>query len=173
MHPTPPKGRATKTRAGVLTLYAHPFELAVAVLLGVSAIRTATRLEVVLGILSPLTVYVWAIVTVLGILGIIAGVFGSADLTGLNPRRRAIYRAIEKAGLYLTAGATAVIAVLFEVAVPFTESWASDAQLAAIVAACLLRAGAIRRAERITLDVLLDIRRVHRDGDDDEEETDE
>lgn len=172
MSPTPP-GRARKARVTLLTLYAHPFELATAVLLGVSAVRTATRLESVLGILSPSAVYGWAIATVLGILGIVVGLFGSADLTGLEQRRRAAYRAIEKAGLYLTAGATATIAVLVDVALPLSEAWPSDVQLGAIVLACLLRAGAIRKAERITLE---ELRRVtateyldairHRDGHD-------
>lgn len=151
MRPTPPPCRTPRARAAALTLYAHPFELATAVLLGVSAIRTATRLEDVLGILAPPIVYAWATITVLGILGIIVGLFGSADLTGAHPRRRALYRALEKAGLYLLAAATGVIAVLVAAALPWAEEWPSDVQLAAIVAACFLRAGAVRKAERITL----------------------
>lgn len=153
MRPTPP-GRAPRTRATLLTLYAHPFELASAVLLGVSAVRTATRLEDVLGILDRWTVYGWAAATAVGILATVVGLFGSADLTGAHPRRRAGYRAAEKVGLYLLAVSTAVVAVLVEAAVPFALAWPSDVQLGALSAACLLRAGAIRKAERITLEVL-------------------
>lgn len=153
MRPTPPPGRA-RTRAIILTLYAHPFELATTALLGVSAIRTATHLEEVLGILSTWQAYGWAVATIVGITATVVGLFGSADLTGANPRRSAGYRASEKAGLYLLAASTAVIGVLVEAALPFGDAWSSDAQLGAIVAACLFRAGAIRKAERITLEVL-------------------
>lgn len=137
-----------------LVLYAHPFELAVAVVLGTSAIRTAIRLDDTLAVLPPLIAYAWAAFTALGILGVIVGVIGSTDVTGRRPGLRAFYRALEKAGLYLTAAATAVIGVLIANTLPLAESWAPDAQLTAIAAACILRALAIRKAERITLDVL-------------------
>lgn len=160
----PPRRRPTLPLV-LLTLYAHPFELATAVLLGVSAVRTATRLEAVLGILAPPIVYAWAAVTVLGILGILVGLFGSADLTGAHPKRRAFYRALEKAGLYLLAAATGVIGVLVAVALPWGDEWPSDVQLGAVVAACFLRAGAIRKAERITLLTLRHRRRLEEASD--------
>lgn len=150
MRPTPP-GRATRARAANLTLYAHPFELAVAVMLVVSAARLAVQRS---DVLELSLVIGWAALNALGITGVVAGLFGSADLTGSRPKRRAFYRAIEKAGLYVLAGTTAAYAVLLEARLPLTESWASDIQLGAIAVACILRALAIRKAERITLEEL-------------------
>jgi hypothetical protein len=169
---TPPPGRRRlllrRPRLSIpVVLYAHSFELAVAVLLGVSAIRTATRLEAVLGILNAPTVYAWATLTALGILGIVVGLFGAATPAHANrPKLRAFYRASEKAGLYLLAAGTLVIAVLVEFALPFADAWPSDVQLGALAAACLLRAGAIRKAEAITLDVLRHARQTREEDSD-------
>lgn len=147
----PPPGRATRARAAALTLYAHPFELAVAVLLGASAIRLAVQRS---DVLELSLVIGWAALNALGIVTVVAGLFGSADLTGTQPKRRAFYRAIEKAGLYVLAGTTAAYAVLLEARLPLSESWATDVQLGAVAAACVLRALAVRKAERITLEEL-------------------
>lgn len=150
MRPTPP-GRATRVRAAVLTLYAHPFELAVGVVLGVSAIRLAVQRS---DVLELSLVAGWAVLNALGIAAVVGGLFGSADLTGTQPKRRAFFRAIEKAGLYVLAGTTAAYGVLLEARLPLSEAWATDIQLGAIAVACVLRALAVRKAERITLEEL-------------------
>lgn len=151
MRPTPP-GRANRARAATLTLYAHPFELAVAIMLAVSAARMVIQPPG--EVLEPPLVAAWAGLNLVSITAVVAGLFGSADLTGTQPKRRAFYRAIEKAGLALLAGTTAAYAVIIEARLPLSQAWASDVQLAAIAAACILRALAIRKAERITLEEL-------------------
>lgn len=154
MRPPPRPGRAPRTRAALLTLYAHPFELATAVLLGVSAVRSGLDPETLAPILTPGLTAIWVIANTLGIVGIVAGLFGSADLTGEQPQRRAFYRALEKAGLYLAASTTGAVTIAVLVQLPASQAWDPATQLAAITAACLLRAGAVRKAERIELDQL-------------------
>ena len=152
----PPRGHATRARTALLTLYAHPFELAVATILGVSAVDSGLNPASLGDLLPGYLVAVWVLANGLGILGVVVGLFGSADLTGGNPRRTAGYRALEKAGLYLVASGTAVVAVGLGTALRATpgQLWQPVAQLVAIAAACILRAGAIRKAERIELEAV-------------------
>lgn len=148
---TPPPGRRAP-RPALLTLYAHPFELAALILLGVSAVSTGIEPAALTGILSEGLVYVWAIANAVGVLATIAGLFLSADVTGNNPRRTSIGRGIEKAGLYLIAGTMGTYVIVLEAALPWRQSWSVSAQLLALGAAAALRAGAIRKAEKIELE---------------------
>lgn len=154
MRPTPPGRTPNKGRVTLLTLYAHPFELATAVILGVSAVSSGLDPTILDDVLTPGLVAVWVIANTVGIIGIVAGLFGSADLTGSVPRRRAFFRAVEKAGLYLVAATTLGLTVSVEARLPVTESWNPSTQLVAIALACIFRAGAIRKAERIQLEEL-------------------
>lgn len=149
-----PPHRRARTRPAFLTLYAHPFELATAVMLGTSAVSSGLDPEALAEVLSSTLVAVWVIANTLGIAAIVVGLFGSADVTGANPRRTSAMRGLEKAGLYLVAAATAVVALALIPALPLAQLWQPFAQLAAITLACLLRAGAIRKAERIELETL-------------------
>lgn len=152
-------GRTARTRAALLTLYAHPFELATAVILGVSAVRTLRRPETITNLLGNGLAGIWVAANTIGIILIVVGLFGSADVTGERPKLRAAYRAAEKAGLYLVAAATAAYTVLILGRLPFTEAATPAIQLVAIAAACLLRAAAIRKAEKIQLE---ELKRLHR-----------
>lgn len=159
MSPTPP-GRA-RTRAALLTLYAHPFELATAIILGVSAVETLLRPEELTAALGAGLAAVWVAANTLGIALIVTGLIGSADVTGDRPKLRAFYRGTEKAGLILVAGATTAYAVLIGAHDPISiDTAASIVQLGAIAGACILRTLAIRKAERIQLEELRRMSRV-------------
>lgn len=149
-----PAARSPWTRRAALTLYAHPFELAVVVMLGVSAARAGLEPRLLVEVLSGQAVALWVALNAIGLIATVVGLFGSADITGAVPNKTAAMRAIEKAGLYLIAGTEVAVIAAIEVALPWAQSWPSSVQLAAIAAAALLRAGAIRKAERIELETL-------------------
>ena len=151
---TAPPPRSPRHRRALLTLYAHPFELAVVVMLGVSAARAGLEPRLLVEVLSGQAVALWVALNSIGITATVVGLFGSADITGARPAQTAAMRAAEKAGLYLIAGTEAAVIAAVEAALPWRESWPSSVQLAVIAAAALLRAGAIRKAERIELETL-------------------
>lgn len=130
-----------------LVFYTHPFELAIATLFVLSGAQslTATGPPNALELVVPhALVIIWQA-------GSIAG--GALVSIGVVRRADALGRALEKAGLYVLAGITSA----YGYAIAAAAGWQAAivvANLFAIAAGCLLRAGAIRRAERVVLEQL-------------------
>lgn len=126
-----------------VVLYAHPIELALAVALTLAGIRaliqhTATPASLEASA-SAVAVIAWQVGSVVGGLGLLAGLIG---------RRRRICRAIERASCYIVgsvAGAYAVaLAATGEPGATLTAG-----TLGAIAAGLVLRAQAIRMTEDV------------------------
>lgn len=134
-------------------LYAHPFEYAVGVgliLIGLRALfEGATTPSVDQLPAAPLALY--RVAATLG---------GVAVVGGLLARRHAIGRAIERAGCYVLSGALAGYAVLVLVYQGRDAGFAVGVITGALSLACLLRALAIRKTERV---ILATLREVNRD----------
>lgn len=142
--PSPPAPRRRKLRIPLLLL-AHPFELAIGVLLATSVGKVAQYPERLLDVIPVGLVFAWVALGTVGVLAITGGLLW---------RHRALGRAVEKAGLYLLAATMLAYAVVFAARLPFAESWNIVIQLGAIGAAAIFRAAAIRRTEAVILETL-------------------
>lgn len=153
--PLPRRPRTAGTGRLPVVLYAHPFELAFGLLLVLMAARASgvggsapLRFDV---LLPGYVVVAYTIASSLG---------GLAILIGLAGRAHPFPRALEKAGLYLVAGAFLAYAVALVNLDGFPGTITGLIQ-AVIGGACFLRAEAIRLTERIVLEQL----RAHNSGD--------
>lgn len=145
--PSPPPRPSRKLRPSriPLLLLAHPFELAIALLMAVSVAHVAQRPQALAALLPRPLVYSWVALGLVSVFALTAGLLW---------RHQAAGRAVEKAGLYLMAGTMLAYAIAFGAALPFAEAWPVVTQLGAIGVASVLRAIAIRRTERIVLNQL-------------------
>lgn len=138
-------GPPPRRRRLPVVCYAHPFELSVAVVLILSAIRTGTAP-------SALTAVVGVWLTGLWVAAVGAG--GLAALAGLAYRAHAFGRTVERAAMYAVAGACAAYAVAIITLLPAGIAWHPAGQLLAIGAGSFLRARAIAATERVILNQL-------------------
>lgn len=142
----PPPRSARRVRVPVV-LYAHPFEIALGVAFVVIGLRTVIEGQTTPAVdeLPELPLLLYRVVSVLGGLGV---------LVGIGYRRHALGRTVERASLYALCGAWAAYGVI----VLDAHGWrggAATALLGGLIAsACLLRALAIRKTERVILSTL-------------------
>lgn len=127
-----------------VVLYAHPFELALGVaftVIGLRAIFEGTTTPSV-DQLPELPLLLYRAATTLGGLGVIAGLIARAHALG---------RTVERASLYAVAGTWAGYSVLGLAYQGREDGFGVAIITLAIAAACLLRALAIRKTERVIL----------------------
>lgn len=136
-HPRRPRHRLP------VVLYAHPIELALAVALTLAGLRSLIQSAAVPGSLeasaSHLAVLAWQVGSVAGGLGLLVGLLG---------RRRAFFRALERASCFIVGSVAAAYAVALA-GTGEPGATLSAGTLAAIAAGLLLRAQAIRMTEDV------------------------
>lgn len=144
---TAPPRRPRRPPSLPVILYAHPFELAVGVafvVIGLRALIEGTTTPSV-DRLPDVPLALYRLASTVGGVGIIAGLLARAHPIG---------RAIERAALYTTSGAWAGYAVLI-IAVQGSRNGFATALIAiTLAAACLFRARAIAKTERVILATL-------------------
>lgn len=140
-------------------LLSHPFELCVSfsvLLMGVQAlVRGQAFSGVVTRDLAWFLTMVWQVGIILGAAMVLCALLLRSDPTGGNDARRVMLRGIEQAGLYLTAVSAGVFVVVL-VSRGGTSGYAM-AMLTGVSVACVLRAIALRRADRATLNAYRDL----------------
>lgn len=139
-----PANPSRRRRDLPVVLYAHPFELALGVaftLIGLRALVEGTTTPSV-DQLPELPLLLYRAATTIGGLGVIAGLLGRAHALG---------RTIERASLYTVAGTWAGYSVLVVSVQGWRDGFSTSAITLAIALACLLRALAIRKTERVIL----------------------
>jgi hypothetical protein len=131
-----------------VVLYAHPFELLVGVALIVIGLRAALEGTTTPSVdsLPDLPLLLYRAATTVGGIGIVAGL--------LNRDRLRDGKAIERASLYVVSGAWFSYSVLVIGVQGWRDGFASAAITGLIATACLLRASAIAKTERVILATL-------------------
>lgn len=127
-----------------VVLYAHPFELALGVaftLIGLRALVEGTTTPSV-DQLPELPLLLYRVASTIGGIGLIVGLLARAHALG---------RTIERASLYAVSGTWAGYSVLVVAVQGWRDGFSTAAITLAIAAACLLRALAIRKTERVIL----------------------
>ncbi len=140
--PAPPTPRRRRFALPVV-FYAHPFELLVGVALIVIGLRAALEGTTTPSVdsLPDLPLLLYRAATTLGGIGVIAGLI-------------ALGRTVERASLYTVAGAWFSYSVLVIGVQGWRDGFASAAITGLIATACLLRASAIAKTERVILATL-------------------
>lgn len=128
-----------------VVFYAHPFELALGIVLVVNALRAFTAGDVSPALDSALPPSIRLVYQTASLLG------GIGVLAGLRYRAHPPGRVIERSALILMGCVYASFVVVLVGTYGPTVAWSSATNAAAIAAACGLRARAIRKAERVIL----------------------
>lgn len=137
-----------------VVFYAHPFELALGIVLVVNAARAFTAGDVSPALDEALPDglrLVYQTASLLGGVGVLAGLRYRAHPRGRN---------LERAALIVMGCVYASFVVVLIGTYGPTLAWSSATNAAAIAAACWLRARAIRKAERV---ILAQLRNAQRD----------
>ena len=131
-----------------VVLYAHPFELCFAVVLLINGARAVSAGNddppTLTQVLPGPVVTAWQYGTIIA---------GLAIIGGLLARRRALARAVEKAGLYVGAGVASAYGTALLLVIGKGAGYAGG-QLVAFAVGAVLRAMAIRKTERVVLQQL-------------------
>lgn len=141
-------------RSKWVVILAHPFEATLSLAMVASGVITLfvepTTSLIHRDLSGPLAI-IWTISIILG------GAFTFAGV--MSERGDAIQYALERGGLYLTASATAVYAIVLVYSGRVVSSLLLVSLFTALTIACLLRAHAIGRANKKILEALVEATR--------------
>lgn len=146
--------RRTIGRPLPVVFYAHPFELALGVVLVVNALRAFTAGDVSPALDEALPASIRVIYQLASFLG------GAGVLLGLRYRAQPRGRNLERASLVLMCAVYASFVVVLIGTYGPSVAWSTAANATAIAAACGLRARAIGKAERV---IITQLRKAQQD----------
>lgn len=137
----------TKRRSWQLPVvfYAHPFELALGIVLLVNGTRGLLSGDTSPAVNNALPESVLLAYAVLSIVG------GAGLLLGLRWRAAPVGRGLERLALWVMCGVYSSYVVVLFATYPASTAWATGANGAAIATACLLRERAIAKTQRVIL----------------------
>lgn len=135
--------------------YAHPFELALGVVLVVNSLRafTGDASPALDAVLSPGLRLVYQVASFLGGVGVLVGLHFRAHPRGRN---------IERSAILLSGCVYASFVVVLIDTYGLALAWSSATNSAAIAGACWLRVRAISKANRV---ILTQLRKAQQDPD--------